>query len=170
MAIRGARAADRTVTPHLLVRNASKAMDFYRRAFGAVELYRSPLPHMPGFHIKMRVGQTVVLLTDEIRPTADDPGHMMASVGSPQTLCGTSVVLETYVDDVDAVYDRAVREGAKPTLPLSDAFWGDRYGWVTDPFGHVWGLATIREELTPQQVQQRMEEYMAKAGQEESCQ
>ena len=79
---------------------------------------------------------------------------------SPQTLGGATMLLELTVEDVDESYKRAVEAGAIPTLPVSDQFWGDRYGWITDPFGHVWAIATIKEELTPEQVQERMMQFM----------
>ena len=86
------------------------------------------------------------------------------SLHSPQTLGGTSTVLELYVDDADAAHRRAVDAGATPTLPVSDTFWGDRYGWVTDPFGHIWALMTAQEEITAEEVDARMTEYAARGG------
>jgi uncharacterized glyoxalase superfamily protein PhnB len=156
MAIRGARPSDGTVTPHLLVRGGAAAADFYKRAFGARELYRSPLPGGVGLHLKLRIENTFVWVTDETPPTMDDPGHMAVKLGSPQSLCGTSVVLELCVQDADALFERAVAAGATPTLPMSDAFWGDRYGWVTDPFGHIWAITAVQEELTPEQIAERL--------------
>ena len=156
MAIKGARANDRSVTPHLLVRSAEQALDFYKRAFGAKELFRSKLPYGDGLHIHMRIGETMVMLTDEMPPNEENDGHFQVNLGSPQTLCGTSVVLEVLVDDVDAAYQKAVDAGGKASMPVSDTFWGDRYGWITDPFGHIWGLATVKEELTPEQIAARM--------------
>ncbi len=164
MAIAGTRNRGGGVTPHLLVRGAAEASAFYQRAFGAQELYRSSLPGGEGLHIEMRIAGTLVLLTDEMRPSGDDPGHMMAGVGSPQTLCGTSVVIDLCVDDADAMYERAVGAGAKATLPMADTFWGDRYGWVTDPFGHVWAILSVMEELTPEQVAERMASYVDECG------
>jgi uncharacterized glyoxalase superfamily protein PhnB len=160
MAIKGARAENRTVTPHLVVRGAAEAIEFYKRAFGAVELYRSPLPGMAGLHAHVRIGKTMV--TDEYTGTRDPENiDMQVRLLSPQSLGGASGLLEILVDDVDAAYTRAVDAGATPVLPLSDCFWGDRYGWVADPFGHLWALATVKEELTPEEVHRRMTEMMA---------
>lgn len=156
MAIKGARPRNLSMTPHLLVRGAAEASAFYQRAFGAMELYRSELPDGAGLHIKLRIGDALVWITDETPPSMDDPGHMTVNIGSPQSLCGTSVIIELCVKDADAAFNRAVGAGAKPTLPLDNAFWGDRYGWVTDPFGHVWAITAVLEELTPEQVAQRM--------------
>src|SRR5262249_20188649 len=118
MAIKGARPNGRLVTPHLLVRNASEAIEFYKRAFGAVEIYRSALPHTSGIHAKIRIHDSIVMLTDETPPDEEGMGHLGVQIGSPQTLCGTSVLLQLFFDDVDKAYQRAVDAGAKATLPL----------------------------------------------------
>jgi uncharacterized glyoxalase superfamily protein PhnB len=166
MAIKGARAANGTVTPHLVVRNAKEAVEFYKRAFGAVELYRSPLPFGCGMHFHLRVDQTLVMVTDEMpaelaKKESEESIDSQVVLRSPQTLGGTATLLELIVEDVDASYRRAVEAGAVPTLPVSDQFWGDRYGWVTDPYGHIWALATVKEELTPEQVHERMTRLLA---------
>jgi uncharacterized glyoxalase superfamily protein PhnB len=168
MAIKGARPANGTITPHLVVRNAKEAVEFYKRAFGAVELYSSPLPFGSGMHFHLRVASTLVMVTDEMPPgmvekEGEESIDSQVVLRSPQSLGGTSMVLELIVDDVDAAHKRAVEAGAVPTLPVSDQFWGDRYGWVTDPYGHMWALATVKEELTPEQVQERMLRLMAEA-------
>ena len=150
-----------TVTPYLIVKDAAGAIEFYKRAFGATELYRSPMPDGNGIHAKVRIAKSVVLISDE-RPVA--PGGPGVSLHSPQTLGGTSTVFELYVDDADAAYQRAVSAGATPTLPISDTFWGDRYGWVTDPFGHIWAIMTAREEVSAEEVDARMAEYAARGG------
>jgi uncharacterized glyoxalase superfamily protein PhnB len=160
MAIQGASGEVGRITPHLLVRNGLEAVEFYKRAFGAVELYRSPMPHGAGWHLHLRVGKTMVMISDETPPDEKDMGHFAVSIGSPQTLCGTTVLLELIFDDVDAAYQRAVDAGAKATLPLGEAFWGDRYGWVTDPFGHVWAMAQVIETITPEEVKRRMDDMM----------
>ena len=159
MAIQGARPRDGSLISHLLVRDAKAACEFYARAFGARELYRSPLPGGAGLHVKLKIAEALVWVTDESPPDMEEPGHMAAGLGSPQTLCGTSVLLELCVDDADAWFDRAVKEGASPTLPMGEAFWGDRYGWVTDPFGHIWALSSVQVELTPREVTDRMSQF-----------
>ena len=151
MAIKGARPDTRQIAPHLLVRDGGRAVAFYKQAFGAQELYRSEMPGGMGLHAQLRIADSVVLVSDEnpqYRPEV--------RVRAPETLGGAGVLLELYVDDVDVWYDRAVRAGATPTMPPADTFFGDRYGWVTDPFGHVWSLATVKEVLTPDEIDDRM--------------
>ena len=150
MAIKGARSEDGRLTPHLIVRGAAEAVEFYQRAFGARELYQSPLPGGGGLHVHLQIERSMIMLTEEA------PGHPDVKLASPVTLGGVSSLVEIFVKDVDTAYARAVDAGAVPTLPLADTFWGDRYGWVTDPFGHIWALATAKEELTPEQVHTRM--------------
>jgi len=157
MAIRGARARSGSLTPHLIVPDAAEAMDFYRRAFGPIELYRSELPAGGGLHIHLRVADTLVMLTDEMTPPENEESiNSQIVLRAPQSLGGNSVLLQLTVEDADEVYRRALDAGATPTLPLSDTFWGDRYGWVTDPLGHIWEISAPLEELTPEQVQERM--------------
>jgi PhnB protein len=163
MAIKGASGEKGRITPHLIVKDANAAVDFYRRALGATELYRSPLPGGMGVHVHLRIGHTMVMVTEEVPPRPDEAElHKHVVLKSPQTLGGTCVVLELVVDDVDDAYRRAVDAGALPTLPLTDQFFGDRYGWVTDPFGHIWALATIKEELTPEEIERRLADMAAR--------
>ena len=93
------------------------------------------------------------MITDERPPS---PDGIMLGVAAPESLGATTTILEYYVDDVDAAYQRAIDAGAKAMLPICDAFYGDRFGWVLDPFGHLWALGTVKEELTPEEVHQRM--------------
>ncbi len=144
-----------TVTPHLVVRGAAKAIDFYKQAFGAEELGRSATPDGRIMHAAIRVGDSVIFLADEFTemggPKAPEPGK------SP-------VTLHLYLSDVDASFDRAVRAGANVKTPVADMFWGDRYGQVTDPFGHTWSLATHKEDLSREEADRRGREFFAKAG------
>jgi uncharacterized glyoxalase superfamily protein PhnB len=158
MAIQGASPEERRVTPHLVVRDAERAVEFYRDAFGAIELYRSPLPDGVGMHFHIRIGDSLFMVTDEMTGGANDEADQKFPVKllSPQSLGGTSVVHELCVDDADAWYERAVDAGAIPVLPLGDAFWGDRYGWIADPFGHLWAIASILETLTPDEIEERI--------------
>lgn len=153
MAIKGARAEDGRITPHLMVRGGKDALAFYMRAFGATVLYESALPHSSGIHAHLQIGKTMIMVTDERPPS---PDGVMLGVAAPESLGATTTILEYYVDDVDTAIKRAVNAGAKPILPVCDAFYGDRYGWVLDPFGHLWALATVKEELTPKEVHARM--------------
>jgi PhnB protein len=156
MAIQGSRPDNRQIVPYLFVRNGDEAIEFYQRAFGAEVLYRSPMPGGNGVFAQLRVGESVVQVATESeqKPCAGGPS-------SPQTLGGTCVVLETYVDDVDAAFDRAVEAGAAPTMRPCDTFFGDRYSWVTDPYGHLWALAAVKETVAPDEIQRRIDEMMA---------
>jgi uncharacterized glyoxalase superfamily protein PhnB len=122
-----------SLTPHLVCRDAAAAIDFYGRAFGAIELFRLPGPDGRLIHACVRIGDSQLFLVDEM------PEH--GALG-PQALKGTPVTLHLQVEDADAAFARAMRAGAMVTMPLADMFWGDRYGRVTDPFGHSWSIAT----------------------------
>ncbi len=141
-----------TVSAHLVVRDGAKAIEFYQQAFGAEEICRMPGPDGQGvMHAEVRIGNSHVMLA----------GEMPQGKGcvSPETLKGTTVTIHLYVEDVDAVYDQAVKAGATATMPPMDAFWGDRYGQLRDPFGHVWGIATHIKDLTPEEIGQAAEEF-----------
>jgi len=143
----------RTVTPYLTVKGAAQAIDFYKKAFGAKEKERMPGPDGKSvMHAELELGDSIVMLSDEF------PG---GTCRSPQSLGGTSASVFLYVPDVDAAFKRAVDAGAKPTMPLTDMFWGDRFGKVTDPFGHEWGMATHKEDVPPDQMERRAREFMA---------
>jgi uncharacterized glyoxalase superfamily protein PhnB len=139
-----------TVTPHLVVKGAAKAIDFYRAAFGANELHRMNGPGGVIAHAEIQIVDSRVYLGDEF------PG---GPVRSPQG--STPVVLHLYVPDVDAAFARAVSAGAKVVMPLMDAFWGDRYGQVGDPFGHIWSIATHKKDVSPEEMQKAGDEFMA---------
>jgi len=135
------------VTPSLTVRGADRAIAFYRRAFGAEERMR--LASADGtkvMHAELQIGDSIVMLSDEFPEMGSR---------SPETLGGTPGSLFLYVDDVDRVFARAVEAGAVAQVPVQDMFWGDRFGRVADPFGHVWGIATHKEDLTPAQIGER---------------
>ncbi len=134
-----------TVAPHLVVHDAAAAIEFYREAFGALELFRIPSPDgRTIMHAELQIGQSRIMLCDE-RPGSE---HYRA----PKSLGGTSIMLHYWTDDADAAYRRAVDAGAEATMPLVDAFWGDRYGQVTDPFGHQWAIATHIKDLMPAEI------------------
>jgi len=161
MAIKGARPNERRVVPFLFVSDGPAAINFYRRAFDATELYRSQMPGGGGMFAQLRIFDSTIQLAEK-SATQEEQGEQ--GISTPQSLGATTVVLEIYVDDVDAAFERATREGGKAIMPPHDAFYGDRYSWVADPFGHIWALSTVKETLTPQQVQQRMDEFMAQMG------
>ena len=142
-----------TVTPYLTVKGAAQAIEFYKKAFGAKEKERMSGPDGKSvMHAEMEIGDSVVMLSDEF------PG---GSCRSPQSLGGTSASVFLYVPDVDAAYARAVEAGAKPAMPLTDMFWGDRFGRVTDPFGHEWSMATHKEDVPPAEMERRSREFVA---------
>ena len=135
-----------TVTTHLVVRDAAKAIDFYKQAFGAQELMRMKGPDGKIGHAELKIGDSIIFLADEFP---------QGNVKAPQTLGGTTCSINLYVEDVDSSFDRAVKAGAKSTMPLADMFWGDRYGILTDPFGHSWSIATHQEDVTPEEIGKR---------------
>ncbi len=132
-----------SVTPHLTCEGAAAAIDFYVRAFGAVELSRLPGPDGRLMHALIRIGDSPLMLVDA-SPECGMPG--------PLALSGSPVTLHLYVEDVDATVARAVSAGATITMPVSDMFWGDRYGRVSDPFGHQWSVATHLRDLSPAEI------------------
>jgi uncharacterized glyoxalase superfamily protein PhnB len=138
-----------TVTPHLVCKDASAAIDWYVKAFGAVETARLHGPDGKIMHAQVTIGDSPVMLFDEMP---------QCNAHSPLTLNGTPVSLHIYVEDVDAAFERAVKAGAEVIMPLADMFWGDRYGVVRDPSGHQWSLATHMRDLTPEQIRQGMME------------
>jgi PhnB protein len=143
-----------TVTPYITVRGAAEAIEFYVRAFGAEERMRMPSPDGRAImHAEIKIGDSLVFLADE----CPEMGNR-----SPQSLGGTTCSLNLDVPDVDAVFARAVSAGARPRMAVADMFWGDRYGKVTDPFGHEWGIATHKEDLSPQEIERRAAEFFAK--------
>ena len=146
-----------TVTPSLIVRDAAQAIEFYKRAFGAEEVVRMPGPGGSIMHAEIRIGDSVVMLGEE---------NAQWGTLSPLSTKGNPGSLHLYVDDADAAFARAVREGATVRMPLEDAFWGDRYGKVTDPFGHEWGIATRVKNLSNDEMDQAAQEWMAKAAQQ----
>ncbi len=135
-----------TVTPHLIIKGAAKALDFYKRAFGAEEVFNMPGPGGMVMHAEIRIGDSHVMLNDEF----PDYGKFGPKPGG-----GSPVQIHLYVNDVDALVDRAVKAGAKLTMPVADMFWGDRYGQLEDPFGHIWSVATHKEDLTPEEIAER---------------
>jgi uncharacterized glyoxalase superfamily protein PhnB len=137
-----------TVTPHLICAGAADAIEFYKKAFQAVEGGRMAGPQGKLIHALIRIGDSAVMLVDEF----PDWG----SIG-PKTLKGSPVTIHLYVEDVDAIVKRAVAAGAKMTMPLEDTFWGDRYCKLEDPFGHHWSVATHVRDVSPEEMQQAAE-------------
>jgi PhnB protein len=139
-----------SVTPYLIVRGGAAAIDFYARAFGAVELFRLPMPDGRLGHAEIKIGDSPVMLADEMPE--------MGIVG-PQTLGGAGVSLMIYVEDVDAVFAGALAVGATEVKPLQNQFYGDRSGTLKDPFGHSWTIATHVEDVDPEELSRRMAQF-----------
>jgi len=139
-----------SVTVTITVRDAEKAIEFYNKVFDAKELYRFPGPDGKTImHAEIMIGNSIVMLADEM------PGM---GCRSPQSIGGTGSSIYLYVNDADETFNKAVSAGAKPLMPVMDGFWGDRYGSIEDPFGHIWGIATHKKDMTPDEI--------SKAGQE----
>lgn len=143
----------RTVTPHLPMQNALEAIAFYKKAFGA-ELKSHAPGTTPGstMHAEIRIGDSSVFLADMLGA---------GPVKAPSSAGGATCMMHLYVPNADATFANAVAAGAKVVMPLADMFWGDRYGQITDPFGHVWSIATHVEDLTPQEIDQRAKAFFA---------
>ncbi|GIV60888.1 VOC family protein [Rhodocaloribacter litoris] len=142
-----------TITPHLVCKEAGEAIAFYEKAFGAVQGYRMDSPDgSKVLHAELRIGDSVVFLADEF----PEWGSL-----SPASIGGSPVVLSLYVEDADAVFAAAVEAGARVVMPLEDAFWGDRYGKVVDPFGHTWAIATHIRDVSPEEMQQAVQQWAA---------
>jgi len=139
-----------TLTPHLIIKGAAKAIDFYKKAFGAEEMSRMPTPDGRLIHACLKFGNSTLFLCDEF-PESGCGG------ASPQTLNNSHATMHVFVDDVDTAFQRAIDAGATAVMPPQDMFWGDRYGRLVDPFGQPWSLATHKEDLTPEEIKKGME-------------
>src|SRR5258708_35618251 len=142
----------RSVTPHLVCAGAANAIEFYKKAFNAVEVVRLPGSNGKLMHAQIRIGDSPVMLVDEI------PEH---GVHGPKSLKGTPVTIHLYVDDVDAFAKRAIAAGAKVRMPIAGMFLGDRYGTLEDPFGHHWSVATHQRDVTPDEMRTAMQQMAA---------
>jgi PhnB protein len=145
-----------SVTPYLTVNDAARAIDFYKRAFGAQEVMRMDGPNGKIGHAEIKIGDSRIMLGDEM------PG----GARSPQSLGGTTFGIMLYVENADTVFNQAVSAGAQVEAPLADMFWGDRYGKLKDPFGHSWSVATHKEDVAPEEMSKRMKEATAKMAQQ----
>jgi len=143
-----------SVTPYLVIKGAVQALEFYKTAFGATELFRMEHEGKIG-HAEIKIGDSPIMLADE----HPDEGHV-----SPTTLGGSPVGIMIYVDDVDRIFNQAIAAGGKEVKPLQDQFYGDRSGTLTDPFGHVWTVATHKEDVTPEEMDKRLANLHAKGS------
>jgi PhnB protein len=135
-----------TVTPYLTIKNAAAALDFYKQAFGAEECFRMTDPQGKVGHAEIRIGDSSIMLCDEFPEMGGT---------SPDTLGGSPVMIHLYVEQVDALVDRAVKAGGRLERPVADQFYGDRAGMVVDPFGHKWWIASHVEEVAPDEIKKR---------------
>jgi len=141
-----------TLTPFLTVRDAARAIEFYKQAFGATERGVAKGPDGKVMHAEIKIGDSIIMMSDEF----PEFGSL-----SPESVGNTSMGLHIYVEDVDASFDRAVKAGAKVEMPVMDQFWGDRYGRLKDPFGHKWSLATHKKDMSADEMKRAMDEAMA---------
>ena len=145
-----------SITAGLVVKDARKAIEFYKTAFGATLLDSMDWPDGRGvMHAELKIGDSKFYLGEEVPE--------MGAV-SPQTLGGSAVSINLYVEDCDAIFKRATSAGARAEMPLTDMFWGDRYGKLVDPFGHKWGIATHKEDVSKSEMQRRAKEWMAQTS------
>ena len=135
-----------TLTPYLIINGASEAIGFYKSAFGATELFRMPQPDGKIGHAEIKIGDSPIMLADE----SPEMGHV-----GPKTVGGCPISLMIYVEDVDAVFNKALAEGATQQRPVEDKFYGDRSGSLLDPFGYVWHIATHKEDVLPEEMERR---------------
>jgi len=141
-----------TLTPFLTVRDAARAIEFYKQAFGATERGVAKGPDGKVMHAEIKIGDSIIMMSDEF----PEFGSL-----SPESVGNTSMGLHIYVDDVDASFDRAVSAGAKVEMPVMDQFWGDRYGRLKDPFGHKWSIATHKKDMSADEMKHAMDDAMA---------
>jgi PhnB protein len=144
-----------TITPSLVFREAAKAIDFYIKVFGAIELTRMPGQNDKIMHAMIRIGDSNIFVADTV--TAKSPAASTETQYIP-------TYLHVYVDDVDATFKRAIDAGARVDIPVQDMFWGDRYGKITDPFGQQWSIATHKEEVAPDEMERRAQAMFTKSA------
>lgn len=151
MAVKSIPEGYHNITPYLICKGAAKAMEFYREAFGATELFRLDGPGDAIGHAEMKIGDSPFMLADEF----PDMGAR-----SPESYGGSPVNIMLYVNDVDKTVERAVARGAKLVRPVQDQFYGDRNGTLIDPFGHSWTIATHKEDVSPEEMKRRSEAHL----------
>ena len=150
--MKGLPPSGHTITAHLSVRDGVKAVEFYQKAFGMELKGLHKTPDGKVMHAELKIGDSTIMVADEF-PQSPAP--------SPATLGGSAVVLNLYVEDVDALFNKAVAAGAKVLMPVANMFWGDRYGQIKDPFGHVWALGTHLEDVAPEEMERRANAFFA---------
>ena len=143
-----------SVTPYLIVKGAAKAIDYYKKVFGATEIMRMPGPNGTVGHAEIKIGDSIIMLADE----------QQGNYRTPEALGGSPVSLMVYVEDVDKTFKQAISNGAKETRAVQDQFYGDRSGTFTDPFGLQWTIGTHKEDVPPEEMKKRMDAMMKKQG------
>ena len=151
MAVQAIPKGYHTLTPYMTVRDAARAIEFYKQAFGAEEKGVMKGPDGKVMHAELRIGDSLFMLADE---------YPQFGSLSPQSTGGSGMGLHIYVEDVDSSFDRAIKAGGKVEMPVSDMFWGDRYGKLVDPFGHKWSIATHKQDLSAEDIEQAQSEFM----------
>ena len=149
MAVQAIPQGYHTLTPFMTVRDAARAIEFYKQAFGATEKGVMKAPDGKVMHAELIIGDSIFMLADEF--------PQFGSL-SPQSTGGSGMGLHIYVEDVDSAFDRAVKAGAHVEMPVSDMFWGDRYGRLADPFGHKWSIATHKRDMSREEMDQEMKQ------------
>jgi PhnB protein len=144
-----------SVTPYLIINGAADAIAYYTKAFGATELFRMPAPGGKIGHAEIKIGDSPIMLADE----APEMGFK-----GPKTIGGSPISIMIYVDDVDTVFNQAIAAGGTEQRPVKDQFYGDRSGTLEDPFGHVWHVATHKEDVSPEEMEERMKSHTAASG------
>ncbi|MCP4246752.1 MAG: VOC family protein [bacterium] len=145
-----------TISPHIVCQGAAEAIEFYKKAFGAEEVFRMPGPDGKAvMHAELQIGDSRLMLCEEF----PDMGAK-----SPKAIGGTPVTVHLYVADADKIFAQAIEAGATVNMPLTDMFWGDRYGKLSDPFGHQWSVATHKEDLSPDEIAKRQAEAFGPGG------
>jgi PhnB protein len=144
-----------SITPNLICRDAVRAIDYYKKVFGATELSRTPGPNGTIMHAELKIGDSTIFVNDPMSKTL---------VGGPEPGARNPISLHLYVTDVDTVFNRAVTGGARVDMPVQEMFWGDRYGQLTDPFGQQWSVATHTEDVSPEEMTRRQKAMFAKSA------
>ena len=155
MAVKSIPEGYHSVTPYLIIKGAADAIEFYKKAFGATELFRFPAPDGKIGHAEIKIGDSPIMLADEFA----EMGYK-----GPRALGGSPVSLMIYLEDVDTVFNRAVEAGASVKEAVQDKFYGDRTGTLTDPFGHVWHVSTHKEDVSMEEMEERAKAASAKAS------
>jgi uncharacterized glyoxalase superfamily protein PhnB len=146
------------IVPHLVIKNAAKAIEFYKKAFGAQEVHSLLTPDGRVMHAGVTIGDAMIFFSDEF------PENKACGMSSPETLKGSHATIHIYVPEVDKVYEQAIKAGATSIMAPQQMFWGDRYGVIVDPFGQHWSVSTHTEDLTPEEIKKGAAECMKQAA------